>query len=100
MHEIGNLRLVYKEVVELWPNYKKFYFWRLRNPACGDLAESNQIENKNSENGEYDFSAVWIGAILGNGYAIQGEKYVGFTAGEWNDNKVSPQELHFMFIML
>ena len=24
----------------------------------GDLAESNQIENKNSENGEYDFSAV------------------------------------------
>ena len=66
----------------------------------GDLAESNQIENKNSENGEYDFSAVWIGAILGNGCAIQGGKYVGFTAGEWNDNKVSPQELHFMIIML
>ena len=41
-----------------------------------------------------------IGAILGNGCAIQGEKICCITLGEWNHNRVSPQELHFMFIML
>ena len=73
--------MVYKEVVELWPNYKKFYFWWLGNPACGDSAESNQIEKENWENGEYDFSTVEIGAILGNGCAIQGKKYVALLQG-------------------
>ena len=36
--------LVYREVVETLSNYKKSYFWRYRNPTCGDSTESNQIE--------------------------------------------------------
>ena len=32
-------------------------------------------------NGKYDFSAVGIGTILGNGYAIQGQKYVALLQG-------------------
>ena len=73
VHGIGSRKLVYKEMVELWPNYKKFYFWWIGNPACGDSAESNQIEKENWENGEYDFSAVGNDAILENGCAIQGK---------------------------
>ena len=70
VHGIGSRRLVYKEVVELLPNCKKFYFWWLGNPSCGDPAGSNHIEKENGKNGEYDFSAVGIGAILGNKSAV------------------------------
>ena len=47
----------------------------------GDSARSNQIEKENGENGEYDFSAVGIAAILGNGCAIQGQIYVALLEG-------------------
>ena len=57
-------------MVELLPNCKKFYFWWLGDPSCGDPAGSNHIEKENGKNGEYDFSAVGIGAILGNKSAV------------------------------
>ena len=44
VHGIGNLKLVYKEVVEVRSNYKKSYFWWFGNPTCGGSAGRNQIE--------------------------------------------------------
>ena len=44
LHGIGSSRLVNKEVVKVWSNYKKSYFWWFWNPACGDSAGSNRIE--------------------------------------------------------
>ena len=50
--------------------------------------------------GEYGFSTVGVGAILGNWCEIQGHNYVALLHGEWNNNRISPQELDFMYIML
>ena len=44
MHGIRGRRLVYREVVETLSNYKKSYFWRYGNLACGDSTGSNRIE--------------------------------------------------------
>ena len=44
MHGIGSRQLVYQEVVEVWSNYKKSYFWWFGDPACGDSAGSKWIE--------------------------------------------------------
>ena len=44
VHGIGGCWLVYKEVVEVWLNEKKSYFWWFGNPTCGDSAGSNQTE--------------------------------------------------------
>ena len=41
MHGIGSRKLVYKEVVEVQSNSKKFYFWWFGNPVCVDSAGSN-----------------------------------------------------------
>ena len=45
VHGIGRRRLVYKEVVEVWQNYKISYFWWFGNSACGDSVGSSQTEN-------------------------------------------------------
>ena len=44
VYGICSHRLVFSEVVEAWSNYKKFYLWWFRNPACGDSAGSNRIQ--------------------------------------------------------
>ena len=44
LHGIRSRRLVYKEVVEARPNYKKSYLWWFGNPAYGDSTESKRIE--------------------------------------------------------
>ena len=37
-------RLLYKEVVKAWSNYKKSYLWWFTNSTCGDSTASNHIE--------------------------------------------------------
>ena len=66
VHRIRSCRLLYKDVVEVRSNYKKFYFWWFGNPACGKSTGSNQIEKdqgcvsarlvrgKKGENGQCD----------------------------------------------
>ena len=44
LHRIREHRLSYKEVVKVWSNYKKSYFWWFGNLACGDSAGSNRIK--------------------------------------------------------
>ena len=44
VHGIRSHRLVYKEIVDVRPNYKKPYFWWFGNPACGDSTGSDRIE--------------------------------------------------------
>ena len=41
---IFSRRLQYSEVVEAQSNYKKYYLWWFKNPACSDWTRSNWIE--------------------------------------------------------
>ena len=68
-------------MMKLWPNYEKFYFWWLGNPACDDSADSNEIEKENWENGEYDFITVGIGAILGIDVQFKGKNMFHYSRG-------------------
>ena len=49
--------------------------------------------------GDYGFSNLRVGAILRNGCGIQEQKFCCITPEEWNDSRVSLQELDFMYIM-
>ena len=46
MHGLSNHRFVHKKVVEDSSSYKRSYLWCFRNPACGDLTESNETEKE------------------------------------------------------
>ena len=44
VHGICRRRLVYRQIVEAWSNYKKYYLRWFRNLAFGDSSRSNWIE--------------------------------------------------------
>ena len=101
VHGIRSRRLLYREVVEVWSNYKGSYFWWFENPTCGDLTRSNRIEKNQrrvsakfvwGKRGEW---AVWFSACgtHSDDWADGGYVDVLFTCGVvlvfWGAGRIS-----------